>query len=210
MTCLEGPCARRLSARMAWLRSTVPALFVAVPPPATRPLASPAPVPARWSHRTAGHAAIAAHIVPTAIIALTHKGGGLGDRPLVSRGRHWSARRRHDRSCRKNRKRERRDCRVGSLHDGTPFRLGMDRRNAEPSRAFHGGRFGAMHEDGMRAPRFSTKSSRRNGCGGHDQLCSFYAGNTQIIRIEGTDKSLRPDGKRTTAANSQSDHGLTQ
>jgi len=184
---------------MAWLRSTVPALFVAVPPPATRPLASPAPVPARWSHRTAGHAAIAAHIVPTAIIALTHKGGGLGDRPLVSCGRHWSARRRHDRSCRKDRKRERRDCRVGSLHDGTPFRLGIDRRNAEPSRAFHGGRFGAAHEDRIRASRISTKSSRKKWMrrsslklgsestrfGGHDQSVLFcYAGNTQIIRID--------------------------
>jgi hypothetical protein len=64
-------------------QSVVPAALVAMPPAAARSFALPAPVPARWSGRAAGDAAIATHIAPAAVIALVYKRSGLGDQAVV-------------------------------------------------------------------------------------------------------------------------------
>ena len=51
--------------------------LVTVPPTAARALTMPAPKGAPGTHRPASDATIAAHIVPTAIVARAHEGGDL-------------------------------------------------------------------------------------------------------------------------------------
>jgi hypothetical protein len=105
------------------LSSAVPTAIVTMPPPATRSLASPAPVPARRPRWTAGHAAVATHVAPSAVIALAHESRCSGDQAFIGRGNGWSDGPCHDRRCRDDRECERRGDSANLVHCEKSFQF---------------------------------------------------------------------------------------